>query len=280
LVNEAALIAARENKAKVSQGDFEGAKDKVLMGAERKSMILSEKEKKITAYHEAGHAVIAKLVKHTDPVHKVTIIPRGRALGLTQSLPEEDRYTQSKSAALDQLAMLFGGRIAEALEFDEITSGAGNDIEVATGLARRMVCEWGMSEKLGPVSFGRKEEQVFLGRELSQPPEYSQQTAMDIDNEVRALINTQYDRAFNLLKTHHEALRRVAEALIVYETIDGAEVSLLIDGKAMTREPPKVRMPTREEVNRRYEAEAAEKAKQKSEADARTVLSPLAGGEA
>jgi cell division protease FtsH len=278
LVNEAALIAARDNKAKVSQGDFEGAKDKVLMGAERKSMILSEKEKNITAYHEAGHAIISKLMKHTDPVHKVTIIPRGRALGVTMSLPEEDRYTQSKSAALDQLAMLFGGRIAEALEFDEITSGAGNDIEVATNLARKMVCEWGMSDKLGPMAFGKKEEQVFLGRELSQAPEYSQQTAMDIDSEVRQIIHTQYDRAFNLLKTHHDALKRVAEALILYETIDGDEVSMLIAGKAMTREPPKVRMPTREDVNKRFEAAAADKKAQGKTDDGNTLLGPLAEG--
>lgn len=279
LVNEAALIAARSNKAKVSQADFEGAKDKVLMGAERKSMILSEREKLITAYHEAGHAIISKLVPHTDPVHKVTIIPRGRALGLTQTLPEEDRYTQSKNAALDQLAMLFGGRIAEALEFGEITSGAGNDIEVATGLARRMVCEWGMSDTLGPIAFGKKDEAVFLGRDMAQAPEYSQKTAEAIDQEVHLLIDTQYKRAYELLKTNHAALKRVAEALMLYETIDGEEVGMLIEGKAMTREPPKVRMPTREEVDRRHrEASDAEKAKKESE-DARQVLGPLAGGE-
>jgi cell division protease FtsH len=275
LVNEAALIAARENKTKVSHGDFEGAKDKVLMGAERKSMILSEKEKLITAYHEAGHALVAKLVPGADPVHKVTIIPRGRALGLTQTLPEEDRYTQSRSYALDQIAMLFGGRLAEELEFNEITSGAGNDIEVATNLARKMVCEWGMS-KLGPMTFGKKEEAIFLGREISQQQEYSQQTAVEIDAEVRSIISTQYERARQLLEAHRDGLKRVAEALILYETLEGAEVQMLLEGQAMTREPPKVRMPTREDIDRRMRSEKPGRDK-----DPRQILGPLAGaGEA
>ena len=274
LVNEAALIAARENKSKVSHGDFEGAKDKVLMGAERKSMILSEKEKLITAFHEAGHALIAKLVPGTDPVHKVTIIPRGRALGLTQTLPEEDRYTQSRSHALDQIAMLFGGRIAEQLEFNEITSGAGNDLEVATGMARRMVCEWGMSDKLGPMTFGKKEEAIFLGREINQSAEYSQQTAIEIDIEVRHIMVSQYERAMKLMETHRDALTRVAEALILYETLEGAEVTLLMDGKTMTREPPKVRMPTREDLDRKFKEKSQSRDREK---DARQVLGPLAG---
>ena len=282
LVNEAALIAARDNKAKVAHPDFEEAKDKVLMGAERKSLILSEKEKRVTAYHEAGHALVAKLVPGNDPVHKVTIIPRGRALGLTQTLPEEDRYTQSRSQALDQLAMLFGGRIAEELEFKEITSGAGNDLDVATNLARRMVCEWGMSEKLGPITFGKKEDAIFLGRELQQQQEYSQQTAMDIDSEIRVLITSQYKRAKDLVSEHHDALKRVAEALIVYETLEGQEVQTLIDGKAMTREPPKVRMPTREDMDRRYQAAQDEKAAAAKDAasstDKDSLLGPLAGG--
>ncbi len=271
LVNEAALIAARDNKSKVSHGDFEGAKDKVLMGAERKSMVLSEKEKLITAYHEAGHALIAKLVPGADPVHKVTIIPRGRALGLTQTLPEEDRYTQSRSYSLDQICMLYGGRIAEELEFNEVTSGAGNDLEVATNLARKMVCEWGMSDKLGPITFGKKEEAIFLGRELSQQAEYSSQTAMEIDAEVRNIMTTQYKRARDLMETHHGALKRVAEALIVYETLEGGEVSLLIDNKQLTRLPPEVRMTTREEMERRY------KEKVREQKDQRQLLGPLAG---
>ena len=273
LVNEAALIAARENKSKVAQNDFEGAKDKVLMGAERKSMILSEKEKLITAFHEAGHALVAKLVPGNDPVHKVTIIPRGRALGLTQTLPEEDRYTQSRSFALDQIAMLFGGRIAEELQFNEITSGAGNDIEVATNLARKMVCEWGMSD-LGPMTFGKKEEAIFIGREIAQQSEYSEQTAQEIDREVRNIMNTQYQRARALVEKHRDALTRVAEALIEYETLEGYEVQMLMEGQAMTREPPKVRMPTREEVDRRY---LADRAAAKSEKEQRQVLGPLAG---
>jgi cell division protease FtsH len=283
LVNEAALIAARDNKAKVSQGDFEGAKDKVLMGAERKSMILSEKEKLITAYHEAGHALIAKLVPGNDPVHKVTIIPRGAALGLTQMLPEEDRYTQSRSNANDQLAMMFGGRIAEKIEFNEITSGAGNDLQVATNLARKMVCEWGMSDKLGPITFGKKEDPIFLGREISQAQEYSQQTAIAIDEEVKHILTTQYDRAFELMRANHAALKRVAEALIVYETLEGAEVSMLLEGQAMTREPPKVRMPTREEMDKRFkerqsnDARAKDREKQEASKDKDRLLGPLAG---
>ena len=263
----------------MAQNDFEGAKDKVLMGAERKSMILSEKEKLITAYHEAGHALLSKLCKEADPLHKVTIIPRGRALGLTQMLPEEDRYTQSRTYSLDQLCVLFGGRVAEELQFNEITSGASNDLEVATGIVRRMVCEWGMSPKLGAVTFGKKEEAIFLGREMSQRSEYSEQTAQEIDSEVRRIMTEQYDRAKLLLNTNMLALRRVAEVLIQYETIEGAEVQLLLEGKPMTREPPKVRMPTREELDRRYQAEQAkekEAGRQKPQ-----VLGPLAGtGEA
>ena len=257
LVNEAALIAARTNNAQVSQADFDEAKDKVLMGAERKSMILSEKEKLITAFHEAGHAILALSVEHTDPVHKVTIIPRGRALGVTQTLPEEDRYTQTRVAALDQLVMLFGGRLAEELEFQEITSGAGNDLDVATGLARRMVTEWGMSEKLGPMTFGKKEDPIFLGREINQAAEYSQATAVIIDEEVRRIITEQYDRAKGLLTAKYDALKRVANALLVYETLEGSEVKLLMDGHAMTREPPLVRMTTKEEREKQMAARSA-----------------------
>ncbi len=252
LVNEAALVAARENKNKVGQVDFERAKDKVLMGAERKSMILSEKEKLITAYHEAGHTLVAKLVPNADPVHKVTIIPRGRALGLTQQLPVEDRYNISRTYAYDRIAILFGGRIAEEITFNEMTTGAGNDLEVATDLARKMVCEWGMSEKLGPLTFGKKEEAIFLGRELTQHQEYSESTAVEIDNEVRRIMMEQYNRARQVLEENRDSLKRLAEALIEYETLEGDEIQLLIDGKPLTREPPKVRMTTREEVEKRY----------------------------
>ena len=278
LVNEAALIAARLNQAKVTQHDFDNAKDKVLMGAERKSMIMSEKEKLITAYHEAGHAILGLLVPGCDPVHKVTIIPRGRALGVTQTLPNEDRYTQSKDDALDQLVMMFGGRIAEELQFGAITSGAGNDLDQATGLARRMVCEWGMSEKLGPMTFGKKEEAIFIGREVNPAAEYSQATAVEIDQEIRAIITTQYNRAKALLTEHHEGLKRVAGALLEYETLDGSEVRALLDGKPMTREKPKVRMRTREEVERSREASqqarlAAEA--QRAEDLARSVARPV-----
>ena len=279
LVNEAALGAAREGKAQVNQHDFDQAKDKVLMGAERRSMIVSEKEKLITAYHEAGHAVVGKLIPGNDPVHKVTIIPRGRALGVTQTLPQEDQYTQSKTNAMGRLAMLFGGRIAEELQFGEITSGAGNDMQVATGLARQMVCEWGMSEKLGPVTFGKKDEQMFFGREMGQAPDYSQATAVTIDSEVRAFVDSAYARAKEVLSEHLAGLRRVAGALIDYETIDGEEVSLLLDGKAMTREPPKVRMPSREDMERRAkerDAQAPDKEK-KGKDDGRQLLGPLAG---
>jgi cell division protease FtsH len=259
LVNEAALIAARENKSKVAQNDFERAKDKVLMGSERKSMILSEKEKLITAFHEAGHTLVAKMVPNADPVHKVTIIPRGRALGLTQQLPLEDRYNLSRTYALDRIAILFGGRIAEELTFNEITTGAGNDLDVATDMARKMVCEWGMSEKLGPLTFGKKEEAIFLGRELAQHQEYSEATAMEIDSEVRRIMGEQYVRAKAIVVEHQAALKRLADALIEYETLEGEDIQLLIEGREMTREKPKVRMPTREEVDRRYQAEKDKK---------------------
>jgi cell division protease FtsH len=269
LVNEAALVAARENKSKVAQQDFERAKDKVLMGSERKSMILSEKEKRTTAFHEAGHTLVAKMVPNADPVHKVTIIPRGRALGVTQQLPVEDRYSLSKSYALDQLAILFGGRIAEELVFNEMTTGAGNDIERATELARKMVCEWGMSEKLGPLTYGKKEESIFLGREIGQQQEYSEQTAVEIDQEVRAILLEQYARAKKVLQDHMAELHRISEALIIYETLEAHEINDLVDGRPMTREPPKVRMTSREEVEKRQAID-----KERKKADGNGVITP------
>ncbi|OGR08207.1 MAG: cell division protein FtsH [Deltaproteobacteria bacterium RIFOXYB12_FULL_58_9] len=274
MVNEAALAAAREDKTKVFQEHFEYAKDKVLMGAERKSMIISEHDKLVTAYHEAGHTLVAKKMKHADPVHKVTIIPRGRALGLMQQLPVEDRNNLSRLDALDRLAILYGGRIAEAVIFNDITTGAGSDLEQATALARRMVCEWGMSDKLGPQTFGKKEEAIFLGREIAQHQEYSENTAVEIDKEVSKITLEQYARAENVINENGDALKAIAEALIEYETLDGNEVQVLIEGGRLERQPPKVKMPTREEMDRRRK-EAAESKDKKNEGS--SVLGPLVG---
>ena len=213
-MNEAALWAARQNKKEVEVIDFEMAKDKVLMGAERKSMILSDEEKRTTAYHEAGHALMAKLLPGTDPVHKVTIIPRGRALGVTMQLPTDDRHNYSKEFLYNNLAILMGGRVAEELVLKHITTGAGNDIERATDLARKMVCEWGMSEKLGPLTFGRKEEEIFLGRELTTKRDFSEQVALEIDLEVKRLVTENYERAKRLLTEHMRSLKALAEALL------------------------------------------------------------------
>ena len=239
LVNEAALIAARKNKERLDNVDFEFAKDKVMMGAERRSMIISEKDKKITAWHEAGHALVAKLMPNCDPVHKVTIIPRGPALGLTQMLPKEDRLNWNKSSVLDRIAMSMGGRIAEELEFNEITSGAKSDIEHATKFARSMVCEWGMSDKLGPLAFGEEDGEVFLGREFTQRSRnFSEATAMDIDAEVRGIVTAQYARAKQLLIEHKDALDRIAVALLEWETLDGDEVQVLMNGGQLKKPKP------------------------------------------
>jgi cell division protease FtsH len=239
LVNEAALLAARHGKDKVDARDFEAAKDKVLMGAERKSMIISEKEKRTTAYHEAGHTLVAKLLPGTekDPIHKVTIIPRGRALGLTQQLPTEDRLNMSKEFALNEVAILMGGRIAEELVFGQQTTGAGNDIEVATDLARKMVCEWGMSDKMGPLAFGKKEEAIFLGRELATHQDYSEQTAQEIDQEVKHIVMEQYARARRLLEDNRHLLEKLALALLEYEVLDGDEIDKILSGEKLAREP-------------------------------------------
>ncbi|MEK7210434.1 MAG: ATP-dependent zinc metalloprotease FtsH, partial [Candidatus Binatota bacterium] len=214
LVNEAALLAARSSKEKVDMKDFELAKDKVMMGSERKSMIISEEEKRITAYHEAGHALVAKLLPGADPIHKVTIIPRGMALGLTQQLPIDEKHTYPKEYLLNNLTILFGGRVAEELVLNHMTTGAGNDIEKATELAHRMVCEWGMSEKLGPMTFGKKEEQIFLGRDFTQQQDYSDSTAVEIDAEVRRIILESYQRAKNILKNNLHLLHKIAEKLL------------------------------------------------------------------
>ncbi len=223
LVNEAALLAARRNKKKVDMEDFEYAKDKVLMGVERKTMMLTDEEKAVTAYHEAGHAIVAALTPGADPVHKVTIIPRGRALGLTMQLPTEDKYTYKKQYVEAQIAILMGGRAAEELTQDEITTGAGNDIERATDMARRMVCEWGMSE-LGPLSYGGKDEPVFLGREIGHRTDYSEDTAVRIDREVNRIVQSAHERATRILTEHREVLDRIANGLLERESLDGDEV--------------------------------------------------------
>jgi cell division protease FtsH len=228
LVNEAALLAARSDKEKVEMHDFELAKDKVMMGSERKSMIISEEEKRNTAYHEAGHALVAKLLPGADPIHKVTIIPRGMALGLTQQLPIDEKHTYPKDYLLNNLTILFGGRVAEELVLKHMTTGAGNDIEKASELARRMVCEWGMSEKLGPMTFGRKEEEIFLGRDFTKQQDYSESTAVEIDTEVRRIILESYQRAKEILKNNLPLLHKVAEALLEKEVLDGVEIDALV----------------------------------------------------
>src|SRR5213596_176415 len=228
LVNEAALLAARNNKQKVDMLDLELAKDKVMMGAEQRSMIISDEEKRTTAYHEAGHALVAKLLPGADPIHKVTIIPRGLALGLTQQLPMDEKHTYPKEYLLNNLVILFGGRVAEELVLNHMTTGAGNDIEKATELARRMVCEWGMSEKLGPMTFGKKEEEIFLGRDFTKKVDYSESTAIEIDAEVRRIIQDSYHKAKDLLKSNLRLLHKVAETLLEKEVLDGSEIDAIV----------------------------------------------------
>jgi cell division protease FtsH len=237
LVNEAALVAARKDKKFVELHDLEDAKDKVLMGSERKSLVLSEQERKTTAFHEAGHTLVGRSLPGTDPIHKVTIIPRGMALGVTQTLPREDRVSMDKVKAENMIAFLMGGRVAEEAVFNQKTTGAGNDIERATEFARRMVCEWGMSDILGPLTFGKKEEAIFLGREISQHRDYSEQTAQTIDREVRDIVERNYHRARQLIAENIAALHRIAEALLEFETIDGEEVDRLIRGEKIERAP-------------------------------------------
>jgi cell division protease FtsH len=233
LVNEAALHAAKLGQDKVAMHNFEEAKDKVLMGKERRSMILSEEEKRTTAYHEAGHTLVAKSLPGTDPVHKVTIIPRGRALGVTMQLPGEDRHTYSKTYLQNNLAVLFGGRAAEELVCNTITTGAGNDIERATALAKRMVCEWGMSDEFGPMALGKKDEQVFLGRDITHIKDYSEETARLIDQEVRRILSEAYGTAKRILEEQRAVLEALAQALVERETLTGEEVDLIMHGKEL-----------------------------------------------
>ena len=238
LVNEAALNAARYNQKVVRMLDFEFAKDKVLMGAERRSMIISEDEKRVTAIHEAGHALLAVMLPNADPIHKVTIIPRGMALGLTQQLPLDEKHNYSREYLLDQIAILMGGRIAEEITIGSITTGAGNDFERATELARRMVCEWGMSDAMGPLTFGKKEEQIFLGREIAQHQDYSEDTALRIDQEVRRFVTDNYERAQTVLAEHKQKVLEMADALLARETLDAEQVRRLAAGLPLDEPAP------------------------------------------
>lgn len=231
LVNESALVAARYDKKYLTMEDFERAKDKVLMGSERKSMVISDEDKRVTAFHEAGHTLVGKKLEFLDPIHKVTIIPRGMALGITQTLPEKDSVSLSKKKAVNMIAFLFGGRAAEEIVFDDITTGAGNDIERATEIARMMVCQWGMSEKLGPLSYEKREGPVFLGMQYGHTTkEYSDAKAEEIDKEIFSIVNNGYQTAVNILKENRDALERLALALLEYETIDANEVEMLVSG--------------------------------------------------
>ena len=230
LVNEAALNAARYNQKVVQMQDFEFAKDKVLMGSERRSMIISDEEKQVTAVHEGGHALLAVLLPHADPIHKVTIIPRGMALGVTQQLPVDDKHNYSRDYLNDQIAILLGGRVAEELTNGNITTGAGNDLDRATEMARRMVCEWGMSESVGPLTYGKKEEQVFLGRDFAQSQDYSEGTAISIDQEIKRIVTDNYDRAHDVLSAHKDELVRIAEELLIREVLDANQVMRIAKG--------------------------------------------------
>jgi cell division protease FtsH len=239
LVNEGALLAARRDRETVRMTELDESKDKVMMGVERKSMIISDEEKESTAFHEAGHTLVAKLIPGSDPIHKVSIIPRGMALGITQQLPIDERHTYNSKALLGRIAILMGGRIAEELVLDELSTGAGNDIERATDMARKMVCEWGMSKKMGPLAFGKKEEQIFLGREFAQHKDFSENTAKEIDEEVKRIVMESYDRATKLLKANIKYLHLLTEELLVKETLEGAEVDKIIEGAKAEAEKSK-----------------------------------------
>lgn len=258
LVNEAALLAARKDKEAVGMEDFEEAKDKVLMGVERRSLRIPQRERELTAYHESGHALVAIMIPDADPVHKVTIIPRGRALGMTAQLPLDDRHNYSKSYIRSQLCVLLGGRAAEKLIFDELTTGAGNDIERATELARKMVCEWGMSEKLGPLTFGKKGEEIFLGREIARHRDYSEETARLIDAEVKRFVEEAEEEASRILKEHMEALKKLAETLLEKEVLDGAEIKRIVE---------KVEKASKKATRRRRKVERKPEDREKEEAE-------------
>lgn len=228
MVNEAALLAARKNKSVVMMSDLEEAKDKIMMGTERRSMVINEKEKKITAYHESGHTLVAKMIPGSDPIHKVTIIPRGMAMGLTQQLPIDEKHNYDEEYLLNEIIILLGGRTAEEITFNQMTTGASNDIERATDIARKMICEWGMSRKLGPVAFGKKEEQIFLGREFAQHKDYSESTAVSIDEEVRGIISKSHETARKILTENIDILNDLSLKLIEKETLNGQEIDTII----------------------------------------------------
>ncbi len=258
VVNEAALLAARKDKTAVDMQDIDDAKDKVLMGVERRSMVISDEEKKSTAYHEAGHTLVAKIVPGCDPVHKVSIIPRGRALGVTMQLPIEDKHSYNRESLLARIAVLMGGRAAEELIFNTFTTGAGNDIERATEMARKMVCEWGMSDRMGPVTFGKKDESIFLGREMAMHKNYSEETAEKIDDEIKRIVDDCYSRALNILKEHQQVLHNLSACLVEKENLSGAEVDDIIAGKGPVcngkkpeppQEEPKVQEPVQNPVD-------------------------------
>ncbi|HUP20287.1 MAG TPA: hypothetical protein VM778_10090, partial [Gemmatimonadota bacterium] len=237
IVNEAALLAARKNHEKVSMDDFEDAKDKVMMGAERKSLVISDSEKRSIAYHEAGHALVRMKTPAADPVHKVTIIPRGRALGVTHFLPVDERHIYTRQWCLDQLTALLGGRAAEVLVLKEMTTGAGDDLQRATDLARHMVTKWGMSENLGPLTWGDEQQQVFLGREIAQHRDYSEETARMIDKEVKEIVTAAFDRSVAVLEENEDALHRLADALLEREILDHEEIEILLAGGELPPEP-------------------------------------------
>jgi len=253
LVNEATLLAARKNKKHVDMEDFEEAKDKVMMGMERKSLIISEKEKEMTAYHESGHVLVAKKIPEADPVHKVTIIPRGRALGVTTFIPIDEKHTYSKSYLLAMMTYALGGRAAELLIFDELTTGAGNDIERVTQIARKMVCEWGMSEKLGPIAYGSREEELFLGREITRHQEISEKTAQLIDEEIQNIVSSCMERAVKILRENIDTLHRLAKNLLEREILDNEEIDIIIRGEELP--------PVRRNNNRLIEEELPEHVK-------------------
>jgi len=262
LVNEAALLAARKDKKKVELIDFEEAKDKVMMGMERKSLIISEEEKKTTAYHEIGHVLVARMIPEADPVHKVTIIPRGRALGVTSYLPIDEKHTYSKEYLEAIITYALGGRAAEKLVFSHYTTGAGNDIEKATGIARKMVCEWGMSDKLGPLSYGAKEEEIFLGREIQKHRDYSEETAIAIDNEIRVIVNKGMERAEKILADNIDLLHILSKELLEREILDGEEINSLIKGEEL---PPIPENGKNDEVKVEEEGEVPEHVKKMME---------------
>lgn len=248
LVNEAALLAARKNRNTVMMEDFEEAKDKVMMGIERKTMLISDVEKKSTAYHEAGHVLVAKFMPDSDPVHKVTIIPRGRALGVTAQLPIDEKHSYSKQYLETRLAILFGGRAAENIVLDQTTTGAGNDIERASNLARKMICEWGMNESLGPVAFGKKEEEIFLGREISQHRDYSENTAQEIDKEVQSILNKAQTQAETIINDNIDLLHSLTEALLEYEILDSDQIDKILNGESLKSKKPK-KKPSKKKEN-------------------------------